>query len=113
MSQFTTKFFLESTRSKRGAIVDAVGNLGNWPFRRSVSYNVGINCDSIEAQDGVLRVLRHGRTIAVAELPPPLSLARRLRRAVSDLMHPRHKATRISTQSGPAWEDLLRQRRPK
>jgi hypothetical protein len=107
MSHLTTKFFLETTRSKAGLIVDAVGNLGNWPFRRGISYNVGINCDSIEARDGLLRVLRHGRTIAIAELPPPVSL---LQRAWSALMHPRHAAAQ---SSGAKWEDLLRQRRPK
>jgi hypothetical protein len=111
MNDLTRRFILEMTRSKQGVIVDAVGNLGNWPFRRTISYNVGVNCDAIEARDGLLRVLRHGRTIAAAELPPPVGL---LRRAWSALLHPRHAAAQASARSSdPKWEDLLRPGRRK
>ena len=60
MEDLTRKFILEKTRSRRGAIVDAVGNLGNWPFRRTISYNVGVNCDAIEAGNGYLRARLSG-----------------------------------------------------
>ena len=108
METFTRRFILETTRSKKGVIVDAVGNLGNWPFRRTISYNVGVNCDAIEARDGVLRVLRHGRTVAIAEMPLPLGLLRRLLGWCTALLHPRHARTGANGPSPRAWEDLLR-----
>jgi len=110
MEDLTRKFILDKTRSKRGVIVDAVGNLGNWPFRRTISYNVGVNCDAIEAGNGYLRVLRRGRTIAIAELPPAGSLLVRLFRRIGELLHPRHATSQYSSAR---WEDLLHPRRPK
>ena len=86
MDGITRKFTLDKTRSNLGVIVDAIGSTGYWPFRRTISYHVGINCDSISVQDGRLQVQRRGRTIAVAEL--------------------------IGTPSkGIRWEDMLRPRR--
>ena len=111
MDTFTRKFILEKTRSKRGAIVDAIGNLGNWPFRRTISYNVGVNCDAIEAGDGLLRVLRHGRTIAIAELPLPVGFLRRLLNWCTSLLHPRHARKDAGGPSSRTWEDLLRRSR--
>ena len=104
MENLTRKFILEKTRSRRGAIVDAVGNLGNWPFRRTISYHVGINCDSISVQDGRLQVQRRGRTIAVAELIGAPSLLARL-------LHPRHRREHAAGTPGLKWEDMLRSRR--
>ena len=111
MNDITRKFFLERMNSNRGAIVDAVGNLGTWPFRRVISYHVGVNCDLIEARDGLLRVLRCGRTIAIAELPRPGSLLRRFSRWCTQLLHPRHVASGTQSQPAPQWEDLLRPRK--
>ena len=115
MDDLTRKFILEKMRSKKGAILDAVGNLGNWPFRRTISYHVGVNCDSIEARDGYLRVQRRGRTIAIAEMPPRRGLLQRLwRNGWNSLMHPRHDRTSIAGHSQELrWEDMLRPRRPK
>ena len=108
MSYVTRRFSLERTRSKKGVIVDVVGNLGNWPFHRTISYNVGVNCDAIETRDGLLRVLRHGRTIALAELPPPAGLFRRLLSWRPALLHPRHAPKATAGRSSRTWEDLLR-----
>jgi hypothetical protein len=108
METFTRRFILETTRSKKGVIVDAVGNLGNWPFRRTISYNVGVNCDAIEARDGLLRVLRHGRTVAIAELPPPEGLLQRLLNWRTRLLHPRHARKCANGPASRPWEDLLR-----
>ena len=68
MDKATRTFILETTRSKNGKIVDAVGTTGTWPFRRTISYNAGVNCDSIAVIEGRLQVQRRGRCIAVAEL---------------------------------------------
>jgi hypothetical protein len=108
MDTFTRRFILEKTRSQKGLIVDAIGNLGHWPFRRTISYNVGVNCDSIEARDGLLRVLRHGRTVAIAELPLPAGLVRRLLSWCAALLHPRHARAGTNSQKSRTWEDLLR-----
>lgn len=99
METVTRKFSLEKTRSKGGRIVDAIGNLGNWPFRQTISYNVGVNCDSIEEGHGLLRVLRHGRTVAIAVLPPPVGFFRRLLN------------WRAVARSSQSWDDFLRPRR--
>ena len=69
MSFFTKKFTLARTRMILGAIVDAVGWTEFWPFRRPVSYHVGVNCDSIAEVDGRLLVYRRGRVIATADIP--------------------------------------------
>jgi hypothetical protein len=111
VSYVTRKFILEATRSQKGAIVEAVGNLGNWPFRRGVSYSVGVNCDAIEARDGLLRVLRHGRTIAIAELPLRGGPLRRLLHWCASRLHPRHARKGAGGPSSRKWEDLLRPRR--
>ena len=80
MDQVTRTFSLEKTRSKNGIIVDAVGKTGTWPFRRTISYHVGVNCDAIAIVDGRLLVQRRGRGIAVAELIGAPSLLQRLLR---------------------------------
>jgi hypothetical protein len=78
MDQPARTFILEKTRSKNGMIVDAIGKIGTWPFRRTISYNAGVNCDSIAVVDGRLRVQRRGRCLAVAELIGTRSMLRRL-----------------------------------
>jgi hypothetical protein len=78
MDKVTRNFILEKTRSKNGTIVDAVGKTGSWPFRRTISYNAGVNCDAITVVDGQLLVQRRGRCIAVAELIGTPSLLQRL-----------------------------------
>ena len=115
MGDLTRVFFPEKIRSKLGAIVDVVGNLGNWPFRRTISYHVGVNCDAIEIRDGYLCVLRRGRTIAIGEMPPRRGfLQRLLRSGWNALRHPRHAATSIAGHSQQLrWEELLLPRRRK
>ena len=113
MDDYTRTFSLDKTRSAKGRIVDAVGHLGNWPFRRTISYHIGVNCDTIEARDGHLYVLRRGRTIARAELPrEPLTLRRLLRSSLDGLLHPRH-AARDACGREISLEDLIRPRRSK
>lgn len=68
MTGFTRNFTLSRLRSAQGVIEDATGWTGRWPFRRPVSYHVGVNCDSIAQSDGHLYVYRRGWTIAVAEV---------------------------------------------
>ena len=116
MDGTTRRFTLEETRSRLGAIVDAIGSTGYWPFRRTISYHIGINCDAITVQDDNLHVQRRGRTIAVAGLlgaPSPLS--RLLRTGWQGLLHPRHaRETADGQQPEIKWVDLLRSpRRPK
>jgi hypothetical protein len=115
MDDFTRKFIVEKIRSKPGTIVDVVGNLGNWPFRRTISYHVGINCDVIEVRDSYLRVQRRGRTIAIAEMPPRAGMLRRLlRHGWNALLHPRHAGASIAGHSQELrWEELLHPRRRK
>jgi hypothetical protein len=115
MDYFTRKFTLQKTRSKLGAITDAVGRTGNWPFRRTISYHIGVNCDAISISDDRLRVLRRGHTVAVAELPRArMSLWRLLRSSWDALLFPRH-ARKNAGDSSPdmRWEDMLRPRRRK
>ena len=113
MDDLTRKFTLEKMRARQGAIVDVIGNLGNWPFRRTISYHVGVNCDAIENRDGHLRVQRRGRVIAIAEMPPRQSMLQRLLRSgVESLLHPRHAGTSGNSQE-PHWENLLQPRRRK
>jgi len=110
------KFTLEETRSSEGVIVDAKGSTGWWPFRRPISYNVGINCDAIYVQDDLLHVRRGCRSIASAGLlgaPSPWS--RLLRAGLAALLHPRHasrNASRESRDKAPEvrWENLLQPR---
>ncbi len=86
MTQYTKRFTLARTRTAQGAIADASGWTGCWPFRRRVSYHVGVNCDSIVLSDGQIYVYRRGWTIAVAE-------ARQAPHCGwSALLHPRHAA---------------------
>ena len=112
----TRKFRLEETRSSAGAIIDAKGRTGCWPFRRTISYHVGVNCDSIAVRDDLLHVQRRGRTIATSELlGVPSPLARRLRSIYEALLHPRHASKNASAQAaGDAtavrWEQLLQPR---
>ena len=113
MDGCTRKFNLKETRSSEGAIVDAKGCTGFWPFRRAVSYHVGVNCESISVRDDLLHVQRRGRIVATAELlgaPSPLS--RLLRAGWEALLHPRHAAKDASAQSAPPvnWEQLLQPR---
>jgi hypothetical protein len=113
MDACTRKFTLEETRSSEGSIIDAKGRIGFWPFRRAISYHVGVNCDAISIRDGRLNVLRRGRTIAFVELiGTPRPLARQWRAAWEALLHPRHAAKDASAQSAPPvrWEQLLQPR---
>jgi hypothetical protein len=112
MDGITRKFTLRETRSRLGAIVDAIGSTGQWPFRRTISYHVGVNCDAISIRDVHLYVQRCGRTIAVAVLPgAPKTLRRLMQSGWSALLHPRHAP--IGGSPEIKWEDLLRPRRPK
>jgi hypothetical protein len=112
MDRITRKFTLQETRSKLGAIVDVIGRTGHWPFRRTISYHVGINCDAIAIRDVHLHVQRCGRTIATAVLPgAPKPLRRFLLSGWESLLHPRHASADRPT--GIKWEDLLQPRRPK
>jgi hypothetical protein len=88
VTQFTKSFTLVRTRAAQGAIADASGWTGCWPFRRRVSYHVGVNCDSISQSDGRLYVYRRGWTIAVAEAQEAP------RRGWTALLHPRHAERR-------------------
>jgi len=69
MAEYTRNFTVSRTHSADGVIVDATGWTGRWPFRRPVSYHVGVNCDAITASGDRLYVTRRGWTIAVAEAP--------------------------------------------
>jgi hypothetical protein len=115
MNDLTRKFILETTRSTLGAITDVTGNLGNWPFRRVISYHIGVNCDAISVRDGHLYVHRRGRTIAIAELPQRLGPLKRLLQFLRNgLLHPRHARGHAgSTPQDIRWEDMLRSRRQK
>jgi hypothetical protein len=107
------QFTLEETRSSVGAIVDARGRTGWWPFRRAISYHVGVNCDSICVRDGRLHVERRGHTIATSELlGAPSPFARRLRAICVALLHPRHasKGACAGESSSIRWEQLLQPR---
>jgi hypothetical protein len=102
-------FVLQATRIRHGAIESAIGTVGRWPFRRDISYQAGVNCDSIAVQDGKLHVRRRGRTIAVAELignPTGFGKLLRSMRRISGI------AGRVESQ-GTSWEGMLRPRRPK
>ena len=116
MDGITRKFTLEETRSSEGKIVDAKGHIGAWPLRRAISYNVGVNCDSICVRDGLLHVQRCGRIIATAELlGTPSTFTRRLRAIWEALLFPRHGSKRECTQNAgdstsPKWEQLLQPR---
>jgi hypothetical protein len=70
MTEFTRTFTLARARWTQRTIQDASGWTGCWPFRRRISYHVGVNCDSISQSDGRLYVRRRGWVIAVAELRP-------------------------------------------
>ncbi len=114
MDACTRSFTLEETRSSGISIIDAKGRTGCWPFRRAISYHVGVNCDSISIRDGQLHVQRRGRTIATAKLPGvPSPIARRLRAIRDTLLHPRHASTcaQPGGNSTPVqWEQLLQPR---
>jgi hypothetical protein len=72
-------------------ISDVEGRVGLWPFRRPVSFHVGVNCDAITAADDGVRVFRRGALIALSRYAP---LAfRKLRAPKFDwelLLTPRH-----------------------
>ncbi len=116
MDACTRRFTLEETRSSEGSIIDAKGRTGCWPFRRAISYHVGVNCDAISVRDGLLHVQRRGRTIATAELlGVPSPIARRLRAIWGALLHPRHASKHACAQTGGnstpvRWEQLLQPR---
>ena len=99
------KFTATHTRLVLGKIADAAGWTGFWPFRRAVSYHVGVNCDSINLDAGRLQVRRGGRTIAIAALRNGKGLR------WTALLHPRHDRARAQAQGDTVrWEDLLRPR---
>jgi len=88
MTTATRIFTVSRTRAENGAIVDAAGWTGRWPFRRSISYHVGVNCDSITLGDGRVHVYRRGWTIAVGENRP------NARTRWTALLFPRHARKR-------------------
>jgi len=88
MTSATRSFTVARTRTENGSIVDAAGWTGSWPFRRPVSFHVGVNCDSIAQSDGRLYVYRRGWTIAVADIRTSPKFA------WSALLHPRHPRKR-------------------
>jgi hypothetical protein len=107
MTEWIRKFTATRTRLAQGAIVDAAGWTGCWPFRRALSYHVGINCDSIVLSEGRLQVWRNGRTIALAILRSGNGFR------WSALLHPRHSRPGAAAKSDAVrWEDLLRPRGP-
>lgn len=116
MDGHTRKFTLEETRSPKGSIVYAKGRAGLWPFRRAVSYHIGVNCDSICIMDDLLQIQRRGRTVATAERLGASSPLSRLMRAVCEaLLHPRHASKSASAHRGGEaatvqWEQLLQPR---
>jgi hypothetical protein len=109
MDENLRTFVLQATRFRHGAIESAIGTVGRWPFRREISYQAGVNCDSIAVHEGKLHVRRRGRTIAVAELiGNPTGFGKLLRslRRISGI------ASRVDSH-GTSWESMLRPRRPK
>jgi len=108
MTGLVRKFTATRTRLAEGVIVDAAGWTGFWPFRRTVSYHVGINCDSIAMRDGRLDISRCGRTVAIAALRGGKGLR------WTALLHPRHaRASDEARGDAVRWEDLLRPRNPR
>jgi hypothetical protein len=59
-------FTLSRVSRTNRQISDVLGRIGTWPFRRDVSYHVGVNCDSIVVSAGKVIVQRRGRVIAAA-----------------------------------------------
>jgi hypothetical protein len=84
MSTVTRNFTVARTVRKQGVIVEVAGSFGRWPFRRKVSYHVGINCDEITCEAARVYVRRRGWTIAAGSSPD----ARRTSWAA--LLFPRH-----------------------
>ena len=58
------KFRITGRRFGIAGISDVEGRVGLWPFRRPVSFHVGVNCDAITAADDGVRVFRRGALIA-------------------------------------------------
>jgi len=116
MDSSIRKFTLEETCSSEGVIVDAKGRYGWWPFRRAVSYHVGVNCDAIYVRLDLLHVRRGCRSIATAELlGAPSPWPRRLRTSLAAMLHPRHASRKASAEpEGKSpdvrWEHLLQPR---
>jgi hypothetical protein len=85
------KFRITGCRFGVAGISDVEGRVGVWPFRRPVSFHVGVNCDAITAADDGVRVFRRGTLIAFS---PYTALAfRKLRAPTLDweqLLTPRH-----------------------
>jgi hypothetical protein len=51
-------------------IDEAEGRTGIWPFRRTVQFRVGLNCDAIHIEGDRLVVWQDSRLIAVARYAP-------------------------------------------
>jgi hypothetical protein len=81
---YTRKFTVSTVRRKKDDISDVCGRLGFWPFRRTISYHVGVNCDSIAVSGGEILVYRRGRVIATSPMPPAEGFS------LSRLLWPRH-----------------------
>jgi hypothetical protein len=64
------KFTITTCRFGVAGISDVEGRVGLWPFRRPVSFHVGVNCDAITAADDGVRVLRRGALIACSRYAP-------------------------------------------
>ena len=64
------KFRIITCRFGVAGISDVEGRVGLWPFRRPVSFHVGVNCDAITAADDGVRMFRRGALIAFARYAP-------------------------------------------
>lgn len=59
MSEFV-KFRITGCKFDIAGISEVSGQVGFRPFKRPVSYHVGVNCDAIAAGDDGVRVYRRG-----------------------------------------------------
>jgi len=85
------KLKITTCRFGVAGISDVEGRVGLWPFRRPVSFHVGVNCDAVVGRGDGVRVLRRGALTAFSRYA---SLAiRKLRAPKLDweqLLPPRH-----------------------
>lgn len=97
MSTITRTFRIGRARRERGVLLDVAGWTGHWPFRRWISYHVGVNCDAIDAEGGRVYVRRRGWTVAVADYPRPLWPT------LMGLLFPRHTSGRPAASANRDW----------